>query len=53
MDGVSGLNIMYVDTFDALGIARPALRPNTAPIHDIMPGHDTRPLGRIIPSVTF
>jgi hypothetical protein len=37
-DGGSALNIIYVETFDALGIACSALRPSAAPIHGIMPG---------------
>jgi hypothetical protein len=32
----SSLNIMYVETFDALGIARSALHPSTVAIHGIM-----------------
>jgi len=38
MDGGSGLNIMYVETFDALGIPRTDLRPSNAPFHGIILG---------------
>lgn len=39
MDGGSSLNIMYVETFDGLGIARSALRPSLASFHGIILGH--------------
>jgi hypothetical protein len=39
MDGESSLNIMYVEPFDGLGIARSTLRPSTTPFHGIIPGH--------------
>lgn len=45
MDRASGLNIMYAEAFDALGIACSALRPNIASIHGITPGDDVHPLG--------
>jgi hypothetical protein len=45
MDRGSGLNVMYAEAFDALGIACSALRPNIAPIHGITRGDDVRPLG--------
>jgi hypothetical protein len=44
---------MYVETFDALGIARSALRPSTLPIHSIMPGHGAHSLGQIVLPVMF
>lgn len=44
---------MYVETFNALGITRSTLRPSTALVHVITPGHGARPLERIIMSVTF
>jgi hypothetical protein len=37
MDGGSGLNILYVDTLDAMGIDRSRLRPSGAPFHSIVP----------------
>ena len=38
MDGGSGLNIMYAETLDAMGIDRSRVRPTRAPLHSIMPG---------------
>jgi hypothetical protein len=38
MDGGSDLNIMYVETFDNMGIERSALHPSSALFHDIILG---------------
>ena len=38
MDGGSGLNIMYAETLDAMGIDRAHIRLTGAPLHGIMPG---------------
>ena len=38
MDGGSGLNIMYAETLDAMGVDRSRIRPIRAPFHGIMPG---------------
>jgi len=38
MDGGSGLNIMYAETLDAMGIDRAHIRPTGAPFHGIVPG---------------
>jgi hypothetical protein len=48
IDGGSIFNIMYVKTFDALGIARSASHLSVASIHDITPGHAVHSLGQII-----
>ena len=53
MDGGSGLNIMYVETLDAMGIDRSSVRPTEAPFHGIMPGKQAVPLVQIDLSVTF
>jgi hypothetical protein len=53
MDGGSGLNIMYAETIDAMGIDRFQLRPSGAPFHGIMPGKRAIPLGQIDLPVTF
>ena len=37
MDEGSGLNIMYVETLDAMGIDRSSIRPTRAPFHGIVP----------------
>jgi hypothetical protein len=39
------LDIMYIETFDGLGIARLTLRPRSMPFHGIIPGHQAYPLG--------
>ena len=36
MDGGSGLNIMYAETLDAMGIDRSRIRPTRVPFHGIM-----------------
>ena len=46
MDGGSGLNIMYAEMLDAMGIDR-------APFHGIMPGKLAMPLGQIDLPITF
>ena len=38
MDGGSGLNIMYAEMLDAMGIDRSRIRPTKAPFHGIMLG---------------
>ena len=38
MDGGSGLNILYVETLDAMGIDRSCVRSTGAPFHGIMLG---------------
>jgi hypothetical protein len=35
MDRGSGLNIMYAETLDAMGIDWSRIRPSRAPFHDI------------------
>jgi hypothetical protein len=53
MDGGSGLNIMYVETLDAMRIPRSRLRPSGAPFHGVVPGKQALPLGQIDMPVTF
>ena len=38
MDGGSGLNIMYAEMLDAMGIDRARIWPTTTPFHGIVPG---------------
>ena len=45
MDGGSGLDIMYAETLDTMGISRSHIRPIGAPFHGIMPGKQAVPLG--------
>ena len=53
MDGGSGLNILYTDTLDAMGIERSRLQPSGAPFHGVMPGKQAMTLGRIDLPVMF
>ena len=53
MDGGSGLNILYAETLDAMGVDRSKLRPTGAPFHGVVPGHRAVPLGQIDMPVTF
>jgi hypothetical protein len=46
MDGDSGLNIMYLEMLDAMGIARSHIRLNGAPFHGIVPGKRAKSVGR-------
>lgn len=39
MDKGSRLNIMYIENFDCLGIARSTLRPSSALFHGVIPCH--------------
>ena len=38
MDGGSGLNILYVDTLDAMRILQSELRPVNSPFHGVILG---------------
>ena len=53
MDGGSGLNIMYAETLDAMGVDRARIRPTGAPFHGIVPGKQAMPLGQIDLPITF
>jgi hypothetical protein len=53
MDGGSGLNILYANTLEKMGIPWSSLRPSKAPFYGIVPGKKTVPLGRIRLNVTF
>ena len=37
MDGGNGLNILYTETLDAMGIDRARIRPTRAPFHSVVP----------------
>ena len=45
MDGGSDLNIMYVETLNAMGIDRSRILPTGVPFHNIMPGKKAVPVG--------
>ena len=53
MDGGSGLNILYIDTLDAMCIPRSELCPAGSPFHGVTPGAQAYPLGQIDLPVTF
>ena len=53
MDGGSGLNILYADTLDAMGIDQSRLRPSGAPFHSVVAGKQAILLGQIKLPVTF
>jgi hypothetical protein len=53
MDGGSDLNIMYIETLDAMGVDWARVWPTRAPFHDIMLGKQDKPLGQIDLPVTF
>ena len=48
MDGGSDLNIMYVETLNAMDIYRSRIWLTGAPFHGIMPRKQAVPLGRLI-----
>ena len=45
MHGGSDVNIMYVETLDAMGIDRSRVQLTRAPFHDIVPEKQVVPLG--------
>ena len=53
MDRGSGLNILYVDTLDAMRIPRSELRLAGSPFHGVIPGAQAYPFGQIDLPVMF
>ena len=53
MDGGSGLNILYLDTLDAMRIPRSELRSVSSPFHGVIPRAQAYPLGQIDLPITF
>jgi hypothetical protein len=53
MDGGSGLNIVYMSTFDSMGIQRSQLRPSSTLFHEVVLVMGAIPLGQIHLLVTF
>jgi hypothetical protein len=53
MDGGSGLNIMYAETLNAMGISRSRIQPIGAPFHDVVLGKQAMPLGQMNLPDTF
>jgi hypothetical protein len=53
MDGDSGLNILYAETLDLMGISRSRLRADAALFHGVVPGQHATPLEQIDLPVYF
>ena len=53
MDGGSGLNILYIDTLDAMRIPRSELCPVGSPFHGVILGAQAYPLRQIDLPVMF
>jgi hypothetical protein len=53
IDGGSSLNILFLKTFDQMGLYRSLLRPSRAPFHGIVLGAAANPIGQIALPVTF
>ena len=53
MDGGSSLNILYIDTRDAMRIPRSELLPTGSPFHGVILGAQAYPLGQIDLPVMF
>jgi hypothetical protein len=53
VDGGSSLNILFLKTFDQMGLSRAMLRPSQAPFHGIVPSVAATLVGQITLLVTF
>jgi hypothetical protein len=53
VDGGSSLNILFLKTFDQIGLSRYLLCPNWVPFHGIVTGVAATPIGQIFLPVTF
>jgi hypothetical protein len=48
MDESGGLNLMYLDTFEGLGLAQNLLKTSLHPFYEVVPGKQSTPLGKLI-----
>ena len=46
MDGGSGLNLLYAEMYDTMGLSRVAMRPSSALFHGVIPRLQSIPLGQ-------
>jgi hypothetical protein len=53
MDGGRGLNLLYAETCDAMGLSWAAIRPSGALFHGVIPGLQAIPLGQVDLPVMF
>jgi hypothetical protein len=53
VDGGSSLNILFLKTYDQIGLCRSVLRPSWAPFHGIVPRAVVTPIGQITLPVSF
>jgi hypothetical protein len=53
MDGGSGLNLMYLDTFEGLGLGRELLKTSMYPFYRVVLGKQSTPLRQIHFPITF
>jgi hypothetical protein len=53
LDGGSSRNIMFMKTFDQMGLSKSTLLPSWAPFHRIVPGVAATPVGQITLPVTI
>jgi hypothetical protein len=53
VDGGSSLNLLFLKTFDQMGLSKSLLCPSRAPFHGIVPGIAATPIGQISLPVTF
>jgi hypothetical protein len=53
MDGESGLNVLYLRTYNAMGLSRVAIWPTSTPIYGVIPRARASPLRQVTLPITF